>query len=292
MSRRNKNKKNLLNDSIDLLALLPWWVCLVLGAASFIYLRSIAQELGQAPAEVANLMRWTVLRVSAQAGQYIVPVICLSAAGLSYFARAHRRELLANTRTRDRLEALTWHDFELLVGEAYRRQGYTVKELGGDGPDGGVDLVLHRDGERIFVQCKHWKAMSVGVDVVRQIFGVMAAHGGSGCVVVTSGKFTAAAQDFAKGRNVDLVDGPKLFRLMESVSGRKPVEAAAEATTVFERRATLTATTAAPKPASTAAVPACPICSATMMQRTARKGPNAGKSFWGCSRYPTCKGTR
>ena len=59
--------------------------------------------MGQAPAEVAIMMRWTVLRFSAQAGQYIVHVICLSAAGMSYFARAHRRELLANTRTLPRV---------------------------------------------------------------------------------------------------------------------------------------------------------------------------------------------
>ncbi|NKB78969.1 hypothetical protein HED49_08245 [Ochrobactrum daejeonense] len=29
-----------------------------------------------------------------------------------------------------------------------------------------------------------------------------------------------------------------------------------------------------------------------MVQRTARKGRNAGGSFWGCSRFPRCSGTR
>ena len=28
-----------------------------------------------------------------------------------------------------------------------------------------------------------------------------------------------------------------------------------------------------------------------MRRRTAGKGPNAGKPFWGCSRYPACRGT-
>ena len=36
----------------------------------------------------------------------------------------------------------------------------------------------------------------------------------------------------------------------------------------------------------------CPICRASMVKRKAKKGPYAGKSFWGCSRYPQCKGTR
>ena len=42
----------------------------------------------------------------------------------------------------------------------------------------------------------------------------------------------------------------------------------------------------------TAVPPACPICGATMVLRTAQKGANAGSRFWGCSGYPACKGTR
>lgn len=41
-----------------------------------------------------------------------------------------------------------------------------------------------------------------------------------------------------------------------------------------------------------APVMTCPLCHAAMVQRTARKGPNAGKHFWGCSRFPQCRGTR
>jgi four helix bundle suffix protein len=38
------------------------------------------------------------------------------------------------------------------------------------------------------------------------------------------------------------------------------------------------------------AAPACPVCGKEMRKRTAGKGPHAGKSFWGCSGYPECKG--
>ncbi len=37
-------------------------------------------------------------------------------------------------------------------------------------------------------------------------------------------------------------------------------------------------------------VPSCPECGAPMRLRVARRGLNAGSSFWGCSRYPSCKG--
>jgi len=39
-------------------------------------------------------------------------------------------------------------------------------------------------------------------------------------------------------------------------------------------------------------VPTCPRCGAGMVRRTAQQGLHAGKQFWGCSRFPSCRGTR
>ena len=271
--------------------MLPWWLSVLMAIGSYFYLHSLASSPAATPSGVADMAHAALMRVLMVSGQYIAPAICLTAAGLSFFARAHRRELLANTRTRQRLSELSWHDFELLVGEAYRRKGYTVKELGGDGPDGGVDLVLLRNGEKILVQCKHWKATSVGVDVARQIFGVMAAEGASGCVVVTSGRFTDAALDFAKGRNIELIDGPKLFALMETVpQDLQPCES--DDVPANATRQNMTHKLLNPSQRSATNSPACPVCGSSMLQRKARKGPNSGNIFWGCSRYPDCRGTR
>ncbi|WP_232507936.1 topoisomerase DNA-binding C4 zinc finger domain-containing protein [Desulfobacula toluolica] len=35
----------------------------------------------------------------------------------------------------------------------------------------------------------------------------------------------------------------------------------------------------------------CPKCGNVMILRTAKKGPNAGTQFWGCSTFPKCRGT-
>lgn len=37
-------------------------------------------------------------------------------------------------------------------------------------------------------------------------------------------------------------------------------------------------------------IPRCPQCGQPMTLRTAGKGKNTGKSFWGCTAYPDCKG--
>ena len=38
-------------------------------------------------------------------------------------------------------------------------------------------------------------------------------------------------------------------------------------------------------------IPPCPKCGALMALRTAKTGKNAGSQFWGCTKYPDCKGT-
>lgn len=100
--------------------------------------------------------------------------------------------------------------------------------------------------------------------------------------MVTSGRFTDEAVAFAEGRNVRFVDGPKLRALLDEVRGTRPSRFA---------QTSQWAETTSPK-TDRALVPACPLCSKPMTRRVARKGVNAGSSFWGCTGFPVCKGTK
>ena len=52
------------------------------------------------------------------------------------------------------------------------------------------------------------------------------------------------------------------------------------------------ATMAAPAAEAAPAPPLCPRCGKPLVVRTARRGANAGKQFYGCSGYPSCRYTR
>jgi restriction system protein len=152
-------------------------------------------------------------------GQYLPPVLFLIAAVTSVLRRRKHRKLLAGvvaSAAPDVLNGLTWREFEMLVGEAFRVRGYSVAETG-RGADGGVDVVLRKDGEKYYVQCKHWRASQVGVPIVRELYGAMVAHGATGGFVVTSGRFTKPAIDFARGLNLTLIDGPQLHAMIQQV---------------------------------------------------------------------------
>lgn len=120
---------------------------------------------------------------------------------------------------------MTWQDFETLTGEVFRGQGYAVKEMGGGGPDGGIDLILRKSGRKYLVQCKHYRKGSVGVSVVRELAGAAVREKAYGIIIVTVGKFTREAQRFASGLSIRLIDGETLLDLSNrerSAQNRKP----------------------------------------------------------------------
>lgn len=267
MTRRNPSL-------LDALARAPWPIGLVAGMAVLISAKVL-------PAVLGNLQNPYLAAIGKQlAGGALNPLfwvlagLCWLAALLSLLGQKKRQELLEAQSGLDTLRAMTWRELEQLVSEAYRRQGYEVQETGQGGADGGIDLVLRRDGQVTLVQCKHWRTQRVGAPVVREQFGLQRHHQAAAVIIVTTGDFTPEAKSFAEGKPIELMAGQELLALVQSV--QRP----------SSTRATAADATATPP---TASEPSCPICSAPMVRRTAKQTKAV---FFGCSRFPACRGTR
>lgn len=83
--------------------------------------------------------------------------------------------------------------------------------------DGGVDIVA-TSNQPLFsgiyiVQCKNWKN-PVGEPPVRDLYGVVASENANKGILITSSTFTEAAQNFARGKNIELIDGTQLEQLI------------------------------------------------------------------------------
>ena len=279
---RRRERKGAAEDLLAIAARLPWWASLVIAAVTFVVLHRIAgQDVGTATSttDIGAVAARGLFQALANIGQYIVPLIFTVGAVVSVLGQRRRQALVVKVAESDSpaaLGAMTWQEFEGLVQEAFRLRGYSVRRLGGDGPDGGVDLVLDRGAEKVLVQCKQWRAMRVGVSVVRELYGVMAAQGAAAGIVVTSGSFTPDAVEFASGRNVRLIAGPELMELIREAKASVPREVAA---------------VRPHSPSSNITAPGCPRCASPMVRREAKRGANAGRAFYGCSRYPACRGT-
>jgi restriction system protein len=281
-----KKKSSPAEDVIELVAMMPWWAGCVLAVVFYVMLHRVASHevtTSLGPGQAVDFATQSIWKAMATFGQYLLPFLCLCGAAMSAYGRRKRQKLLSgvvNANSTDALNAMSWQEFELLVGEGFRQQGYQVTENGGGGADGGIDLVLRKGGDKFLVQCKQWKAFTVGVTVVRELYGLMAAHGAAGGFVVTSGTFTNEAKSFASGRNLTLIGGPDLVKFIKRAQVARTI------------KPVTTAPVMATSPSPVNAVPACPVCVKPMVKRTAKRGGSTGSVFWGCSGYPACKGTR
>lgn len=255
----------------ETLLVLPWWVGVLFGVVGYAAITFVLPMFGrdQMLAAVAQGVRpfgmiWLTL--------------CLVAAGFGALRAFFVRRKFDQQRGLEDIRKLSWRQFESIVGEAFRRRGYVAIENAIDGADGGVDLVLHRDGRKFYVQCKQWKTLSVGVKPIRELFGVISARGAAGGFFVTSGAYTREAREFAKECGIELIDGTALEQMIEEVRAPEPFLDPTGSRVARESGA--------------AASRSCPACGQQMVRRTAKRGANAGKDFWGCSGYPKCRGTR
>jgi restriction system protein len=205
----------------------------------------------------------------------IITMVLLALGAISALRSWKTANMIEQQTGLDSIRELPWKRFEDLLGEAYRRQGYAVEETLGGGADGGVDLALRRRGETTLVQCKRWKGKPVPVQIVREMYGILADRRAAAVTIVATTTFTSDAIAFAKGKPIELVDGQALLGLLRGVqtSGR------------IAESASLSA--------EKSVAPDCPRCGAGMTRRVARHGANAGSEFWGCSNYSRgCRGTR
>lgn len=243
------------NSLADDLVLSPWWVSALLALLAYTMLPAFLP--------IAFV----------RSGLVGVIALFLFAVSVISLLRSLKNKFVLDAQTGvGSLRDLPWKTFEDILAEAYRRQGYKVEEMLALGTDGGVDLLLRRNGEAIVVQCKRWKGKPVPVQVVRELYGVMVDRGVSAAKVVATTNFTRDAVNFAKGKPIELVDSTALVQLVRGV----------------QRSARVTMPAAEPDHLT----PTCPKCDATMVLREARRGINAGQKFWGCANYPECRSTR
>jgi hypothetical protein len=137
--------------------------------------------------------------------------------------------LFVQIQARDRRHLLEWagdlrlldgEEFEWLVGEVFRREGWNVRERGRqDAPDGNVDLELTRGSDRRLDQCKRWTVQWVGVDEIRRFIGTLTREKlpPSAGIFVTLSRFNQHAATEASAAGLELIDNVDLLARVEKV---------------------------------------------------------------------------
>jgi hypothetical protein len=180
-------------------------------------------------------------------------------------------KLDAGKWTAELLKQLEWRRFEELCAAYFETLGFRTR-IARSGAGGGVDIHLLAgvsDRTSIVVHGKAWDAYRVGFKAVRELRSAMASASAVEGVLVTSGRFTPEAVDFAKREeSIQLIDGADFLAKITALAPEKALALLKFATQ------------------GDFLTPTCPSCSIKMISR---KSTGGGRKFWGCRNYPHCK---
>ena len=166
------------------------------------------------------------------------------------------------------LREIEWKRFEVLCGAYYAKRGFRVETIS-CGPDGGIDAKLYfgEIKEPVgLIQCKAWRSKFVGVNIVRELLGVMAHHKVAKGILHATGGFSTDALDFARANKIQCIDGAELVSNIGTLPQAVQQELLALAVEGDYK------------------TPTCTSCGIKMRRVSTKRG-----DMWGCPNYPRCK---
>ena len=207
-------------------------------------------------------------------------------------AAAYRRwhtALLGREPTADPVETtlrgLGLNDFEALVADVFRQQGYQVSEGAAGYAGGRREILLTRADEHAIapppqadsrgtppasavVHIRYWQAWRVGATEVRELTAAVAAKGAERGFLVVPGELTRDARRMAAGSPIEMIDGAGLRALVQTGRGGPPAP-------MFSSG--IRPIAGIPRPSQSARLGSPPLRRLPLLQRSAVVGPGTGR---------------
>lgn len=110
-------------------------------------------------------------------------------------------------------------EFEEYIATLFTNKGFQVQRTN-YAHDGGIDLIAVYN-EPLFcgkyiVQCKKYEDALVGQPVIRDLYGVVMSENANKGILITTSDFTEEARSFAKNKNLELIDGNLLKKIISN----------------------------------------------------------------------------
>ena len=111
-------------------------------------------------------------------------------------------------------------EFEKRIYSIFISLGFDEVILTPPSDDGGIDVIAHRKGYKLAIQCKA-HAKPSGPAPVRELYGVMCSEKFDFGLLINPSGFSSRAMEFAKGKNIILVDKEGLQKLLDRLPNNK-----------------------------------------------------------------------
>ena len=136
------------------------------------------------------------------------------------------RESLFQVRDTTELMKMDWKDFEWFSKYFFEALGYerthVTTKHGEFAGDGGIDVEMYKDGEKIYVQCKRWivgfNGSFLPLHAIRELGGCMLRDGVKKGMVITTLDLDESGKREARLMNIELYGISEIGREMKMIN--------------------------------------------------------------------------
>lgn len=168
----------------------PWWI-------------SVAIAVGIALAARFVVYEKYSLSVMAIAFPFLVIGV------ISFWKKRHIPSAGRIERTLEAVKAMSWRDFSSCVEQAFQREGFEVTRA-----SGAADFILLKAGRTTLLSCKRWKAVSHGLEPLRELVAEREAKEAHQARYVCITSMADKALRYAEEQGVVLIDEMELAKLL------------------------------------------------------------------------------
>ncbi len=116
----------------------------------------------------------------------------------------------------DWIRRLGWLQFEQLVESHFTHRGLRTVLLRGLPGFPARTATIDGSGAVQVIHCTEWKSEEIGYEIVNAFVSEISAHSAQGGVLLTFGRLTRGALTLAADKNIEVVAGIKLTRMLRS----------------------------------------------------------------------------
>lgn len=158
------------------------------------------------PINVAHILLKSLIQV---VSPFLYVLLLIIGVVIIYLAYHYYR--LSKSQIFD-IDKMTGKEFEDRLAILFRHLGYSVRVVGNQTGDYGVDLVIEKDGIKTAVQAKCYKRSLVGEDAIREVYTGKNYYQCNEALVVTNNSYSNMARNLAHANNVKLWDRNDLVK--------------------------------------------------------------------------------
>lgn len=193
-----------------------WWVCILGSVISYAFFTGVLPALFGRACNLCSTLYTDQIELGLRTYLPIILITLLLFLSLLFIVLVIKNHSQQNS-ARDKLKSLDKREFASALVNYYQNQGYLVKMLVNSNAknESELNIEVTKFGQSHLIYCQHKDTRRVEAKVVNEYHNRLLSQQADGITIVSLGEFTLNAQQLALNKNIKLIHGARLAKMLQ-----------------------------------------------------------------------------